>query len=117
MKVKELIEKLNWLPQDVDVCHLWDGEPRTEINLVWLSKGGYVVTSDYDQACYSNDARPLNAPTEEEDYHWYCEKNPNPYNDDIWGIIQSFLSTGTMKEWASYSRLLNTCFCITDFLQ
>lgn len=37
MKVNELITALQSMPQDAKVRHLWDGEARTEINLVWLA--------------------------------------------------------------------------------
>jgi len=70
MKVKELIERLKKMPQEKEVWHLWDGEPRTVINIVYESKNGNVVTADNNMICYSNCARPKNAPTEEEDRHW-----------------------------------------------
>lgn len=70
MKVKTLIEKLKELPQNADVYHIWDGEPRTKISVVYLSKGGDVMTSSINQVVYSNHARPVNAPTEKEEQYW-----------------------------------------------
>jgi hypothetical protein len=84
MTVKELIAELNKMPQDMKVFHLWDGEPRTAINLVWEARGGFVMTSDFGESCYSDKARPKDAPTEEEDRYWETIKNPLGYwnNDD-----------------------------------
>ena len=68
MKVKELIEALKKMPQDASVTHLWDGEPRTAIQIVYLARGGFVVTSDYDMVCYSAESRPEDAP---ENPNWH----------------------------------------------
>jgi len=76
MKVKELIEKLKELPQEARVFHLWDGEPRTAINVVYESLNGSVITSDYEQVCYSSTARPKTAPSRDDDMFWYTEKKP-----------------------------------------
>lgn len=85
MTVKELIEKLKELPQNAKVFHLWDGEPRTAINVVYESKNGSVITSDYKELCYSTSARPKNAPTSEEDRYWKTEESPEGHNgEDNW---------------------------------
>ncbi len=70
MKVKELIKELQKMPQHADVKHVWDGEARTEIELIWLARDGFVATSDYDQIVYSNGSRPENAPTERQRMYW-----------------------------------------------
>ena len=70
MKVKELIDKLQSMPMDADVLHLWDGEANTTIELVWLSRDGRVITSDFGQVCYSEETRPEGAPTEEQHRFW-----------------------------------------------
>ena len=75
MKVSELIEELKSMPQDMEVAHLWDGAPRTLINHVWLARDGYVVTADDRMVCYETGARPINAPTEEEDRYWESPTN------------------------------------------
>ena len=74
MNAGELIKALQSLPQDAEVFHVWDGEPRTGINHVWLSRGGEVMTADYGMPCYSDEHRPLDAPTEEEERHWETPK-------------------------------------------
>lgn len=76
MIVKELIKELEKLPQNANVYHLWDGEPRTQINIVYESKNGSVITSDYNQNCYSTNARPKNAPTAEVDIYWKTQDYP-----------------------------------------
>ena len=62
MKVSELINALAQMPQDAEVLHLWDGEARTAINHVWLSRGGDVVTADSGIVCYSEETRPMFIP-------------------------------------------------------
>jgi hypothetical protein len=62
MKVKQLIELLQTMPPDADVWHLWDGEPRTEIQMAWVTRDGAVITADYDAVCYSPENRPIDAP-------------------------------------------------------
>jgi hypothetical protein len=77
MTVKELIIELQKMPQDAEVYHLWDGEPRTAINVVYEAKIGMVMTSDYEMVCYSTDSRPIDAPTSEEHTYWETPENPN----------------------------------------
>ena len=85
MTARELIEELKKLPQDARVFHLWDGEPRTAINVVYESKSGNSVTADYEHMCYSSSARPKDAPTSEEDNFWKTKEDPKGYNtDDEW---------------------------------
>lgn len=70
MTVRELIAKLKEMPPDSEVLHLWDGEPHTAIEVVWLSRDGDVITADDDEVAYSTGARPVGAPTEQEDPYW-----------------------------------------------
>lgn len=70
MKVSELIQQLQRMPQDATVLHLWDGEARTEINVVYESKNGDVITADFDMACYSTSSRPIDAPTSQDMPIW-----------------------------------------------
>lgn len=74
MKVRDLITELEKMPQDSEVMHLWDGEPRTTIEMVYLSRGGAVITADFGEVCYSTEARPVDAPTEQEDKYWETPK-------------------------------------------
>lgn len=59
MKVKDLIKQLKKMPKDAIVMQLWDGEPRTEINVVYLSKKGEVITSDFNEKCWSEESQPI----------------------------------------------------------
>ena len=70
MKVKDLIDELQKMPQDAEVLHLWDGEARTVIEHVWLSNGGNVITADHDMVCYSTKNRPIDAPTMGDIRYW-----------------------------------------------
>lgn len=81
MNVSQLIEALKALPPDAEVGHLWDGRVRTKIQHVWLARNGSVVTSDYEMVCYDGDQRPIDAPTEEQERHWYTPVNPNPVDE------------------------------------
>ena len=85
MTVKELIIELQKMPQDARVFHLWDGKPRTAINVVYETKNGKVMTSDFGMVCYSTDARPRYAPTAAEDRYWETPENPKGETlDDDW---------------------------------
>lgn len=75
MKVKELIKKLSQMPQDAKVAHIWDGAIRTNIELVWLSRGGIVATCDFGMVVYADENRPMSAPTEKEVRYWYSPKS------------------------------------------
>jgi len=77
MLVKELIDELQKMPQDAKVSHLWDGSARTNIEHIWLSKSGDVVTSDFDMVCYYDGDRPTSAPTKVEQPYWRSPEDPN----------------------------------------
>jgi len=79
MTAEKLIEALKDMPPNAEVKHLWDGEPRTTIQNVWLSRDGDVVTSDFSQVCYSRGARPEKAP---EETYWYSDSDSNNPDDD-----------------------------------
>jgi hypothetical protein len=59
MTVKELIKELKKMPREARVFHIWDGEPRTEIQSVWKTKKG-VMTMDKDEPIYNEEYRPSN---------------------------------------------------------
>jgi hypothetical protein len=59
---------------DAEVLHLWHGSPRTAISVVYLSRMGDVITSDFDEMVSYTEARPEGAPTYEEDRYWSTEK-------------------------------------------
>lgn len=79
MTAEQLIEVLKTMPKDAQVWHLWDGELRTKVEVVYLSRSGKVVTADYDEVCYTGKSRPLDAPDESENKYWSTEKNPNKH--------------------------------------
>lgn len=59
MKNEELIKILSELPKEAEVLHLWDGSPRTSIEIVYLSKSGNIITSDYGQYVSDNEHTPV----------------------------------------------------------
>ncbi len=70
MKVSELIEALKIMPQDAEVRHLWDGEARTAIELVWLARDGNVITADHGMGCYSANTMPVDATLQPGERYW-----------------------------------------------
>ena len=60
MKVRDLITALKAMPMDAEVAHVWDGEPRTHINVVWLTPDGRVLTADYGELVYGPQNWPGN---------------------------------------------------------
>ena len=58
MTVFELIAILQTMHKNKKVYHLWDGEPRTEIEVVYLSKNGDVITADIGENCYNKKNLP-----------------------------------------------------------
>ena len=81
MTVSELIKELKKMPWDARVFHLWDGAPRTAINLVYESKEGKVVTADYNQYAWY-EGRPKDAPSKEEQEYWKTPEPPEDYNEE-----------------------------------
>lgn len=75
MKVQELIDVLKEMPPDADVTQLWDGELRTNVELIWLAKNNNVVVADFGEVCYSDSARPVSAPSKKECKYWSTPKN------------------------------------------
>lgn len=70
MKVSELIEALKGMPSEAEVWHVWDGAARTEIECVWLDRSGKICTSDDGEVVYSDEDRPINAPSEKDFKYW-----------------------------------------------
>jgi len=71
MKVSELIEKLQKMPQEADVCLVYDGRPRLDANVIYESIKGEVLLTDFNEPVYENedwpcdysgDAYPYNTP-------------------------------------------------------
>ncbi len=74
MKVRDLIDKLKECDMDAEVLHLWDGATRTSIEHVYMSRSGDCVTADYGMVVYSDDSRPVDAPTVQEYKYWETPK-------------------------------------------
>jgi hypothetical protein len=53
MTAKQLIEELQKMPPDAEVWHVWDGQPRSTIEYVWLDNEGDIITADEGERCYS----------------------------------------------------------------
>lgn len=73
MKVRELVAALAGMPQDAEVLHIWDGYPRTAIELVWATEDGRVMTADCGMVVYDLLDRPAGSPT---DKYWDTPSQP-----------------------------------------
>jgi hypothetical protein len=76
MKVRQLIKHLIDMDLDADIFNLWDGEPRSSIECVYMSKSGICITADAGEIAYSNSGRPVDAPDEDEDPYWRTSISP-----------------------------------------
>ena len=70
MTVIEMIGLLNALPRNAEVWILSNGEPRLQVENVWLSKDGRAMVSEACEVCYSDGARAIGAPTPSEEPYW-----------------------------------------------
>ena len=59
MNVKVLIDELAKFPQDAEVWHVWDGAARTEIDHVWFTEDGRVLTGQCDEMVYDTEDTPI----------------------------------------------------------
>lgn len=66
MNVRELKAKLELMPDDAEVCYIWDGEPRSTVSHVWLARCGVVMIADDGDVVYYAEDRPENAPEDDE---------------------------------------------------
>jgi len=69
MTVFELIRKLKQLPSDMPVGIVYDGMDRLDLEYLWISRSGRVLVSN-DQAVYSDEDRPRDAPSNTIDGYW-----------------------------------------------
>jgi hypothetical protein len=74
--VGELIEALSALEQDAQVKYAWDGAARSNVEMAWLAKGGYVVLAGHGDDIYYTEDRPADAPTEDESPIWCVPPAP-----------------------------------------
>lgn len=70
MTVKDLLKVLKTMPKDLEVWHLWDGDARTQVNHVWISRDGRVITADTEEPCYKTSVRPPSAPSKKQLSVW-----------------------------------------------
>ena len=69
MTVARLLAALARMPLTADVRYVYDGEARSDVDHVWLSRDGHVVLAQSDEPVYSKESQPSNAV--EEDGYWY----------------------------------------------
>jgi len=81
--VGELMDTLRAMPSDARVLCLWDGHCRTAPFHVWLSQGGFVVLADANEPCYSDEERPIGAPTEKDEPYW---DTPDASVKTVWRV-------------------------------
>lgn len=79
MTVKELQKILRTMPPNARVFHLWDSEPRTPIDYVYLSKTGHVITSAYGQYCSNPNYHPVGVFNE----NWKVPNGEHNKEDDL----------------------------------
>jgi hypothetical protein len=72
MKVHQLIKVLQSMPQEAEVLHVYDGSPH-DIEHVWLSRNGDVITSFCSEPVYSLNDRPANSSDER---FWHTPRTP-----------------------------------------
>lgn len=75
--VRDLIAKLQAMPQDAKVITIYDGFCSVPPAHVWLSQGGFVVMVDYGDVVYHDEDRPPGAPTVKEEYSWHAPEAPS----------------------------------------
>ena len=85
MKVSQLINELAKLNPNAEVYCLWDGRPRTRIDVIYESVNGSVIVSDYSQPCYEDEALPKGVDVNNIELVWKTPKNPNKNDyDSTW---------------------------------
>lgn len=77
MKVKDVIKFLSTVDQEKEVWHVWDGQPRSKIEAMWVARNGNIISGPLDECVYSEEYRPNSAPFEKEDGHWEPRDNLN----------------------------------------
>ena len=73
MKTKQLIEALKLMPQDAEVRYLWDGSSRSDAEMAWLARGGFVVIAERGMVCYGDEDRPTDAALSKDDQYWQAQ--------------------------------------------
>lgn len=62
MTVRELIDKLNGLPQDAPVTTMYDTIGTNSCDVAWLARSGKVVLAEYGELVGFDEERPIDAP-------------------------------------------------------
>ncbi len=62
MNVKDLIKCLEIMPQNAEARILYDGEPRSDVFVVWLARSGKVILSGNHETIYSDESKPAISP-------------------------------------------------------
>ena len=70
------------MPQDAEVYHIWDGEPRTRISVVYESRQGDVMTAEYEMNVYTVGCRPKGTEEHDNYVHWRTEDDPEYVPED-----------------------------------
>lgn len=73
MKVCELIDVLQQLPDDAQVSVVYEGCARMDIGNAWLANSGKVVIAGEHAPIYYDEDRPKGAPSEEEISEWIAD--------------------------------------------
>lgn len=63
MTVAELIKILELMPESAEVQMHWDGEPRTDVEAVWLTQAGTVSIGWLTEPVYSDEGRTSSSPS------------------------------------------------------
>lgn len=58
MTVAELIKNLQTFPQDKQVQYVWDGDPRSIVDFVWLARNKEIVVLSGEGEYVSEDFAP-----------------------------------------------------------
>lgn len=76
MRVRELIALLQQMPPNLPVTMHWDGEPRSNVEAVWETKGGTVSLGWLTEPVYSDEGRSLEADSEKPGIYIQVEDMP-----------------------------------------
>jgi len=58
MNVKQVIEQLQTLPKDANVFYVWDSEPRSEVEEIYVAQSGKVILKTEDDVVYNENEKP-----------------------------------------------------------
>lgn len=76
LTVRQLIESLQALPQDLRVGYLWDGCVRSEAAIAYEAKGGFVVIANAGGVVYDDEDRPVGSPSPKQEQYWATPNIP-----------------------------------------